>query len=550
MCLHVMEIGAVPEETVRVARAAFRRGHPYLQLRDRLGTFYTDEAFAALYPQRGQAALPPWRLALVSVLQMLEGLPDRQAADMVRSRIEWKYLLGLELTDPGFDYSVLSEFRDRVLAGGAEAHLLDQVLARLAEADLFVPGGRQRTDSTHVLGAIRVLNRLEVVGETLRAALNQVAAVLPDWLQAQVPADWYARYGARTEAYRLPAQPQAQQDLAVTIGQDGQAFLAMVQAATAPVWLRELPAVAVLQQVWAQQYAPTAPGLRWVEDAALPSAVALIQSPYDPEAHYSKKRDTAWVGYKAHLTETCAPDRPHVVTQVTTTLAPIPDSAQTEPILEDLARHQRLPNQLVVDTGYVDGAQLDQAQQVYGVDLLGPVPADTSWQTQAAGGFGRSAFVLDWAARTARCPQGHTTSDWRPDHDRHGQPIIRVRFLRRACHACPVRAQCTRSATGPRQLTLRPEAAHLALQVARARQTTPQFQAAYRARAGIEGTLSQAVRAHGLRRARYHGLAKTHLQHILIAVALTLARVMAWLAGTPLGRTHQGAFARLAPLPI
>ena len=550
MCLHTTEIGAVPEETARVAKAVFRRGHPYLRLRDTLGTFYTDAAFAALYPQRGQPALPPWRLALVSVLQVLEGLADRQAAEMVRGRIDWKYLLGLEMTDPGFDYSVLSEFRDRVLAGGAEAQLLDQVLARLEAADLFAPGGRQRTDSTHVVGAVRVLNRLEVVGETLRAALNQVASVLPDWLQAQVPPAWYERYGRRTEEYRLPQQPQARVALAETIGQDGQTFLALVEGEAAPAWLREVPAIPVLRQVWAQQYIRTDSGLRWREDTALPPAVALIQSPYDPEAHYSKKRETAWVGYKAHLTESCDVDRPHAVTQVTTTLAPIPDGTQTEPIMADLATHRRLPAQLVVDPGYVDGAQVETAQRVYGLDLVGPMPADTSWQTKADAGFGSSDFHLDWEAQTARCPQGHESVGWYASHARHGQPVIRVRFATRVCRDCPVRAQCTQAATGPRKLTLRPQAAHQALQAARARQTTPEFQAAYRTRAGIEGTISQAVRAYGLRRARYRGLAKTHLQHILIGVALTLARVMAWLAGTPLGRTRRAAFASLAPLPL
>src|SRR5207247_5929599 len=131
MSLHPEPIGPVPEETARVARAAFRRGNPYLQLRDALGSIYADEDFTDLFPRRGQAAEAPWRLALVTVLQFAEGLPDRQAAEAVRSRIDWKYVLGLELSDPGFDYSVLSEFRARLLAGSAEERLLDVLLERL-----------------------------------------------------------------------------------------------------------------------------------------------------------------------------------------------------------------------------------------------------------------------------------------------------------------------------------------------------------------------------------------------------------------------------------
>src|SRR3954449_13626705 len=120
----------VPEPTARVARAAFPKGNPYLRLRDELGAIFGDDDFADLYPRRGQPALPPWRLALVTVLQFREGLSDRRAADAVRARIDWKYLLGLELTDPGFDASVLSEFRSRLLAGEAEGLLLERLLDR------------------------------------------------------------------------------------------------------------------------------------------------------------------------------------------------------------------------------------------------------------------------------------------------------------------------------------------------------------------------------------------------------------------------------------
>jgi transposase len=305
----------------------------------------------------------------------------------------------------------------------------------------------------------------------------------------------------------------------------------------------------VLRAVWAQQYEQDAAGLRWRADAELPPASVLIQSPYDPDAHYSKKRSTTWVGYKGHYTETCEPIRPHVVTQVTTTSAPVPDGSQTGPIQADLARRQRLPAQLVVDPGYVDGAQVHEARQVYGVDLLGPVPPDTSWQTQAGAGFSSKDFPLDWAAQAARCPQGQTSVGWRPSQDQHGNRVIRVRFAVAACQACPVRVQCTHAQTGPRKLTLRPQAEYLALEQARARQATPAFQAAYRTRAGIEGTLSQATRTLGLRRTRYRGLPKVHLQHVLIGVALTLVRAAAWLAGTPLGQTRRSAFARLGPLP-
>src|SRR6516162_2023326 len=222
MSLHPQPDYPIPEETRRVAHAAFPKGTLCLRLADTLGSLYRDEQFAAFFPRRGQPALAPARLALISVLQYTEGLSDRQAADAVRGRIDWKYALGLELTDPGFDHTVLSEFRSRLVTGQAEQQLLDTLLDRCRELGLIRPRGRQRTDSTHVLAAVRVLNRLERVGETMRAALNEVAVMAPDWLQALAPGEWYRRYGRRVENYHLPKTEAAREGLARVIAADGE----------------------------------------------------------------------------------------------------------------------------------------------------------------------------------------------------------------------------------------------------------------------------------------------------------------------------------------
>src|SRR2546421_6737010 len=234
MSLHPHIITPVPEETARVARAAFPKGHPYLTFRDVLGTIFQDEDFLALFPAWGHPGLPPWRLALVTIMQFREHLADSQAREAVRPRIDGKYLLSLELTDPGFAFSVLSEFRDRLLAGSAEELLLDKLLERCRALGLLKARGPQRTDSTHVLAAIRVLNRLELVAETLRAALNAVATVAPDWLQGLAPLAWYERYGRRIEDTRLPRE-QAQRDAyAQTVGEDGFHLLDALDAPQAP----------------------------------------------------------------------------------------------------------------------------------------------------------------------------------------------------------------------------------------------------------------------------------------------------------------------------
>src|ERR671933_867769 len=174
----------VPDDTGRVARAAFRRGNPYLLLRDRLGAVFADADFADLYPTLGQPAYAPWRLALVTLMQFREGLSDRQAAEAVRARIDWKYLLALELADPGFDHSVLCEFRGRLIEQDAAERLLARVLDTAREGGLLKARGRQRTDSTHVLAAVRDLNRLELLGGTPRATLNALAVAAPGWLRA------------------------------------------------------------------------------------------------------------------------------------------------------------------------------------------------------------------------------------------------------------------------------------------------------------------------------------------------------------------------------
>src|SRR5438105_11944066 len=257
MSLHPHVIAPVPDETARIAHAAFPKGHPYLTFRDALGTIFQDEDFTTLFPAWGQPGLPPWRLALVTIMPFRENLADRQAAEAVRARIDWKYLLSLELTDPGFDFSVLSAFRDRLLAGSAAELLLDKLLERCRAMGWLKARGPQRTDSTHVLAAIRVLNRLELVAETLRAALNAVATVAPDWLQTVTPLAWYDRYGRRIEEVRLPKDKAEREAYAQMVGEDGFHFLDALEAREAPQEARELPILESLRRAWQRHYERT-----------------------------------------------------------------------------------------------------------------------------------------------------------------------------------------------------------------------------------------------------------------------------------------------------
>jgi len=548
MSLQPQDIAPVPEETQRIARAAFPKGNIYVRMRDEIGTIYDDPMFAPLFPSRGQPAERPWRLALITVMQFVEGLSDRQAADAVRSRIDWKYALSLELTDPGGDASVLCEFRARLVEDAAGPALLEAMLSRFKERGLLKVRGRQRTDSTHVLAAIRTLNRLESIGETLRATLNAVAMAAPDWLIGVSAPDWFDRYATRVEEYRLPKGEVARTALGEQIGADGHALLAAVYDPTAPIWLRELPAIQTLRRAWVHQFVVEDDVVRWRKAADLPPARTRFDSPYDTDAHFGNKPATTWTGYKVHVTETCDDDAPHLIVHVETTPAPITDSDMTAPIQQALADKGVTPATHLADAGYVDAELLVTSQTNHGIELLGPVRPDVSWQAKEGKGFDISAFVIDWETGKVACPKGETSVDWTPTRDNWGNDTIHVGFHRKTCAACASRPLCTRAKADPREITLRPRPLHEALQKVRRQQETDGWRDRYGKRAGIEGTLSQAVRAFGLRRCRYLGLAKTKLQHVFTAIAINVVRMDAWLTGQPIAKTRRSAFASLAPM--
>jgi len=351
MSLQLTSFYQVPDHTARVARTAFPKGTLCLRLYDELGTIFTDHDFVDLFAHRGQPAEAPFRLALITVLQFLEGLSDRQAADAVRGRIDWKYLLCLELDDPGFDYSIPSEFRGRLLAGGVEHKLFDRVFDTLRERKLVKARTRQRTDSTHVVAAVRDLNRLERGVETVRATLTVLATVAPDWVQAQLPVEWVDRYARRAEDYRLPAEATARERLAAQVGTDGHALLAALWASETPHWLRAIPAVDILRRVWIHNFVTLDGVVHWRQKANIPPAGLRISSPYDPEARYAHKRSTTWVGYKVHLTETCEDETPHLITHVQTAEAVLNDNHAFPQIHRQLAHAELLPTLHLVDAG-------------------------------------------------------------------------------------------------------------------------------------------------------------------------------------------------------
>lgn len=492
-------------------------------------------------PRAGNPPRRASRLALVTIFQFLENLTDRQAADAVRSRLDWKYCLSLELTDPGFDHTVLSEFRTRLVAASAEERFLEALLTVCKAHGWLKARGHQRTDSTHVLAKIRALNRAECVVETLRHALNVLAVVAPDWLHSQVHPDWLERYAHRAEEYRFPNGAEKRQQFLQQVGQDGWGLLAAIEADLQSHWMRSIPAVDTLQRVWKQDYLPLDQGGSWIADEDRLGASKLFYSPYDLDASAGTKRETHWIGYKAHFTETCDEDLPRLITQVTTTIAPIPDRHALPEIHAALEQRELLPAHQLVDAGYMDAEALVTSQSTYHVDLVGPSAKDYRWQARAQNGYALTNFSIDWERKLARCPQGQTSSSWTPTWTRN-QEIIKIKFGFAICGACPVRALCTK--TKRRSLSVRRQAAHFALEAARQREQTEAFKHEYARRAGVEGVHAQGVRRMGLRRSRYIGEPRTHLQQVVTATAMNMCRLYDWLEGSAPHATPLSRFAR------
>ncbi len=286
-----------------------------------LPTLFQDEMFAALFPKDGQPALAPWRLALITIMQFVEGLSDRQAAHAVRACLDWKYALGLALEDRGFDFSVLSEFRTRLIEGKMEYLLFETMLNYLKQRGLIKAGGRQRTDATHVLAAVRAVNRVVCVGETMRATLNILAEVAPEWLRSFAPDEWYERYEHRVEEYRLPKEQAKRTALVETIGADGYMLLDAIYTTPELNWLEHVAAVEILRQVWVQQFELIEGQPHFRANDTIPPPPKMICSPYDIEATYGRKVSTWWVGYKVHLTESCDEGSPRLITHVETSRA-------------------------------------------------------------------------------------------------------------------------------------------------------------------------------------------------------------------------------------
>ncbi|WP_255306557.1 IS1182 family transposase [Streptomyces sp. Wb2n-11] len=520
----------VPSLTAHVARSSNPDGTTAIWVRDRLDGLWCDEDFADWYPRDGRPGLSPAQLATVCVLQFLLGLSDRQAAEAVRCRIDFKYAMAMELDDPGFHHSVLADFRDRLAEGDRADRLLDLALARLKEAGLVRERTTQRTDSTHVLAAVRDLTRLELITEAVRAALEEVAAVSPHILDELVDEDWGRRYGRPVRLGKNPTKPKTR---ILATGNDAVRLLEHLYRHGTD--RTSGPHVQALRQILVQNYHRDAAGhLRWRTaekegGPGLPPSSQAVVSPYDTSARYARHGHIiGWKGFAAHLTETCAPDGANVITDVATTAATTHDSQVLPGIHTRLARRELLPAEHLVDGGYTSLPHLEQAAREHQVTVSGPLNSNPTRQHRQNAGFARDDFHIDYDRQQVTCPQGQVSAGWHgpyPTSSPTAAPLIVARFTKSQCRPCPARTKCTTTADSARTVGFPPrELRDLQLRV-RTEQQTPEWKTRYAVRSGVESTVNEFAHGHGMRRCRYRGQRKAHIQHVLTAIAVNIERL-------------------------
>ncbi|MGH7773972.1 MAG: IS1182 family transposase [Candidatus Binatia bacterium] len=492
-----------------------------LLLREKLESLYCE--------QNGRPAVDPVVLAGVTLLQFMEKVPDRAAAAQVRYHLGWKYALDLELSYEGFHPTVLVYFRDRLEEKGVERVIFDRIVELLIELGLVKSGGKQRLDSTHILGYVKEMSRLECAVETMRLGLEALEEKVlvrerPEFwerlwvLYVQSQLDWRLSKSEREKRYRQ-------------LGQDMKEVLEWIDKNSK---LSELEAVKLLRRVFGEQF-------EVVEGKLQPSLrrpPQSVQNPHDPDAHYADKGKKQWVGYKVHVVESVNPEKPakrkgdpteNFITEILTTEAAQDEMAGLAEALRRQEQHHEIkPEAIYLDGGYVTAKTLAEAEQS-GMGLLGPTRPDPH-----KGPYNVDHFSVDIEQRQAICPQGNLSTQWSQIHDVYmGTEYYRIEWGSQ-CDDCPVQKQCTRSKNGRRILVV--GLRHDLVEKRRKEMREADFSKNMHPRNGIEGTHSELVRGHGLRRTKYRGETRVGLSHYLMGAACNVKRflnLMAFQMRTP-----------------
>jgi transposase len=510
----------MPSETGRIGQSILTKDSPCRLIGDQLFATLNEQEFADLYPSEGQPGISPVILAFVTVFQFIEKLPDRQAAEMLRLRMDWKYALHLPLEYKGFHYSVLSEFRDRLLRGQAEGRVFEKLVGKIQALGLIKERGKQRSDSIAMLTKVRWLSRLETTVETLRLAVVSLVEADRAWSAEILPPSWEDKYAERFVQQRYTEKDW--KDYEANIGNDGQWLLKRLVEGGAPASLQELPAVKLLQTVWAQQFREEA-GQMVFADLKHYDGRTQIVTPHDPEAQYSRKRHIAWIGSKVQVTDTDDEGYPHIITDIVSTESNFTDYEALPDIQNRLTRRQCTPGKHYVDAGYMSGSNLANSQDLQ-IDLIGPLARTVTAQDRIPDGLTQGQFQINLTEQRITCPQGQQALSAVSIKDG-----LRFQFPTAVCAACSIRTRCCAGKTGR---TIRIHTHYELAQQARTRQKTQAFKEDYaKHRSGVEGSLSALVRGQGMRVSRYIGQRKRNLQALFTGCAANLKRTASWLAG-------------------
>lgn len=472
-----------------------------------------------LYCQdNGRPAIEPVILMAVTLLQFMEKLPDRQAAENVRLHLGWKYAMGLEIDYAGFHFSNLSNFRNRMIQADDLRICFDAVLDALHKSGLIRKRGRQRLDSTHVIGTVATISRLECIRETIRLFLEHVRRngqtdALPGW------STYFERYcDSQIQWHRL--KKAALQDKALEAGNDAMALIAWME--TQPELIFSHERAHLLKRVFAEQYETAGAAV----EQRMKQAPRTVKNPHDPDAQWATKGQKPWVGYKVQIAETVSEDGPRekkgdpteqFITEITTTEATASDLEGMHKNLNDQQHyHADRPQELYVDAAYITDDTLAEAEQ-QGRDIYGPARCPGNPKHV----FDVDMFDINTNTRTAICPAGHTSSQCSLIHDAYNNTVVFRFEWGRLCDECQMRKQCTRRKDGRRHVSVGIH--HNLLQKRRREMKTDEFKQIMYRRNGVEGTISEFARAGG-RRTRYRGLRKTTLANFFHGAALNTNR--------------------------
>ena len=485
-------------------------------LRPQLESLYCED--------NGRPAIDPVILAAVTLLQYMERVTDRAAAEHVVFHLGWKYALDLELTYEGFHPTVFVYFRDRLEGKKAQRVIFDGVVGLLTELGLVKKTGPQRLDSTHVVGYVKAMSRLDCATETVRLALEALDGVMgaderPEFwhrlwtLYVQSKVDWGLSKKERESRYQHCGR-DIEQLLGWLVGKGSK--------------LNTLKAVELLRRVFEEQFEVVEGKLR----PTTKRPARAVQNPHDPDAHYADKGKKQWVGYKVHVVESVDPQKPannkgepteHFITEILTTEAAQDEMAGlAEALKREQEHHELKPKAMYADGGYVTEKTLTEAE-TRGMELLGPTRPDPH-----KGPYNADAFQVNIDKRQAICPQGKTSTQCSRIKDRYmGAEYYRIEWASQ-CDGCAVQKQCTRSKTGRRILVV--GLRHDLVRKRREQMREAEFSKSMYPRNGIEATHSELVRGHGLRRTKYRGFSRVSLSHYLMGAACNVKRYLNLLA--------------------